>query len=195
LLGAVLDGEETSYFEWLGAGCVEVGPDAGAAGTMHRVAEHSSLVTLVQFGFDVERLLVRVDAVQKAVDLLADGREVSLKFLTPPGVRFSIRQQFGRLVGTFWDRHDAQPSRPAFWVERDAGGATLAAGSVLEIALPLADLGVAAGDVVSFFVALYGAGGVETERHPAHQPIDLQAPTADFEAGTGGPEFLGHLPG
>jgi hypothetical protein len=41
---------------------------------------------------------------------------------------------------------------------------------------------VAAGDDVSFFVALYGANGVETERHPAHQPIDLQAPTADFEA-------------
>jgi len=107
---------------------------------------------------------------------------VSLKFLTPPGVRFSIRQQFGRLVGTFWDRHEAKPSRPAFWVERGPGDATLAAGSVLEIALPLADLGVAAGEVVSFFVALYAAGGVETERHPAHQPIDLQAPTADFEA-------------
>jgi len=182
LLAPTLDGEETSYFEWLGAGSVEVGHDAGAAGTMHRVAEHSALVTLVQFGFDVERLLVRVDAVQKAVDLLADGREVSLKFLTPPGVRFSIRQQFGRLVGTFWDRHEAKPSRPAFWVERGPGDATLAAGSVLEIGLPLADLGVAAGDVVSFFVALYAAGGVETERHPANQPIDLQAPTADFEA-------------
>jgi alpha-amylase/alpha-mannosidase (GH57 family) len=182
LLAPVLDGEETSYFEWLGAGALEVGNAAGAAGTMHRGAEHSSLVTLVQFGFDRDRLLVRVDAVQTAVDLLADGREVSLKFLTPRGVRFSIRQQFGRLVGTFWDRHDAQPSRPALWVERGTGGAALAAGSVLEIALPLADLGITAGEAVSFFVALYASGGVETERHPAHQPIDLLAPTADFEA-------------
>ncbi len=32
LLAPVLDGEETSYFEWLGAGCVEVSPDAGPPG-------------------------------------------------------------------------------------------------------------------------------------------------------------------
>jgi alpha-amylase/alpha-mannosidase (GH57 family) len=182
LLTPVLDGEETSYFEWLGAGTLEVGDPAGAAGTMHRAAEHSSLVTLVQFGFGGDRLFVRVDSAQKAIDLLADGREVSLKFLTPAGVRFSVRHQFGRLIGTFWDRHDAEPSRPAFWVERGAGGAAVAAGSVLEMGLPLTELGLSAGAPVSFFVALYTGGGIETERHPAHQPIDLVVPAVDFEA-------------
>jgi hypothetical protein len=120
--------------------------------------------------------------VQRVVDVLADGRELSLKFLTPPGVRFSVRQQFGRLVGTFWDRHDAAPSRPAFWVERGPGGATVAVGTVLELALPFVDLGLSASAPVSFFLAVYVGGDVETERHPAHQPINLVTPDADFEA-------------
>ena len=182
LLAPVLDGEETSYFEWLGAGSLEVGDPAGAAGTMHRAAEQPAIITLLQFGFDDAHLLVRVDAIQRVVDVLADGRELSLKFLTPAGVRFSVRQQFDRLTGAFWDRHDAAPSRPAFWVERGPGGATVAAGTVLELALPFADLGLSAGAPVSFFLAVYAGGDVETERHPAHQPIDLIAPDADFEA-------------
>jgi alpha-amylase/alpha-mannosidase (GH57 family) len=182
LLAPVLDGEETNYFEWLGAGSLEVEDSAGAAGTMHRAAEHPVLVTLLRFGFDHERLFVRVDAVQRVVDLLADGRELSLKFLTPPGLRFSVRQQLGRLIGTFWDRHEAEGSRAAHWVERGPGAAALAAGTVLEVALPFADLGLSSGTPVSFFLAVYAQGDVETERHPAHQPIEIVTPDAEFEA-------------
>ena len=182
LLAPVLDGEETSYFEWLGAGCLEVDDSTGAAGTMHRATEQTALVSLLQFGFDRERLFVRVDTGQKAVDLLADGREMSLKFMIPPGVRFSVRQELGRLTGAYWDRREADPGRPALWVERGPGGATIAAGTILELALPLADLGLAAGAPVSFFLAVYAGGDLETERHPAHQPIELITPDAEFES-------------
>ena len=166
LLTPTLDGEETSYFEWLGAGILEVRDVAGA---MHQIDKRAGLVTSVRFGFDRERLFVRVDGTQRVVDLLAGGRVLSLSFATPAGVRFSVRQSLGRLTGTFAD-------------DRDPGGAVVAAGSVLEVALPLADLGLAEGQPVGFFIAVTDASGTEIERHPEHRPIELVTPDAMFEA-------------
>jgi alpha-amylase/alpha-mannosidase (GH57 family) len=174
-LAPTLDGEETSYFEWLGAGVLEVREVAGA---MHQTDKTPALVTLVHFGFDAARLYARVDTTGRALDLLAGGRELSLKFVTPAGVRFSVRQADGRLSGTLWDRRDAEPH----WAERGPGGASVAAGTILEIAIPWPDLGVGAGQPVGFFVAIYAADGTEVERHPAHQPIEFHAPDATFDA-------------
>ena len=52
LLSPTVDGDETSYFEWLGAGSLEIHETAGA---MHRSDRRTPLLTLVQFGFDRER--------------------------------------------------------------------------------------------------------------------------------------------
>jgi alpha-amylase/alpha-mannosidase (GH57 family) len=183
LLSPRLDGEPTSYFEWLGAGTLEI---HAAAGAMHQIDRRPALVTLVHFGFDRDQLFVRVDATQPIIDLLAADREISLKFVTPAGVRFSVRQTIGRLAGSFWDRRVAAPGRSMNgdpWKDRGPGGATIAAGSVLELALPLADLGVAVGAPVAFFVAVYDAvTGAELERHPEFRPIELVSPDAMFEA-------------
>jgi hypothetical protein len=101
-----------------------------------------------------------------------------LKFVTPAGVRFSVRQDVGRLTASFWDRLIAEPH----WAHRGAGGATIAAGTIFELAIPFADLGLAAGQTAAFFVAIYDAGGGELERHPANRPIELVVPDALFEA-------------
>jgi alpha-amylase/alpha-mannosidase (GH57 family) len=174
-LAPTLDGEETSYFEWLGAGLLVVSEVAGA---MHQTDRQPTVVSRVHYGFDPEHLYVRVDSVAPAIDVLAGGRELSLTFVTPAGVRFSVRQAFGRLTGTLWDR---QPERTR-WVARGPGGAFVAAGTVFELSIPLADLGVAAGQAVGFFVALSDDRGAELERHPAHRPIELVVPDALFEA-------------
>src|SRR5439155_11215766 len=121
------------------------------AGAMHQSDRAAPLLTLIQFGFGGDRLFVRIDADRPLVDVLAGGREVSLKFLVPDGVRFSVAHTLGRLTGGFWDRAAGRPD----WVERGAGGATVAVGSVLELAIPLGDLGVGSGATVAFFVAIY----------------------------------------
>jgi alpha-amylase/alpha-mannosidase (GH57 family) len=174
LLAPILDGEETSYFEWLGAGVAEVREVAGA---MHQTDRRPALVTRVHFGFDHGRLFVRVDASEAAIDILAGGRELSLKFVSPPDVRYSVYQRDGRLTGTFWDRQPVEPH----WVLRGPGAAAFAAGTILEIAIPLADLGVAGDQPVGFFVAIYDADGGELERHPARQAIEVVAPDASFQ--------------
>jgi len=166
LLSPTLDGEETSYFEWLGAGTLEV-RDVG--GAMHQIEKRAGLVTSAHFGFDRERLFIRVDGSQRFVDLLAGGRGLSVVFVTPAGVRFSVCQLLGRLTGTFAD-------------DRGPGGAVVAAGSVLEVALPLADLGLSNGQPVAFFIVVTDTEGAEIERHPEHRPIELVTPDQMFEA-------------
>jgi alpha-amylase/alpha-mannosidase (GH57 family) len=175
LIAPTLDGEDTSYFEWLGAGRSDARRVAGA---MHQTSGRGPTITAVHFGFDLAHLFVRVDAEEPLVDMLAGGREVSLKFLTPACVRYSVRQSFGRLVGGWWDRPADAAAR---WVDRGPGGAAVAAGTILELRLPLIDLAVSAGQPVAFFVAVY-EGDVEVERHPEHRPIALTVPTSTFAA-------------
>jgi alpha-amylase/alpha-mannosidase (GH57 family) len=175
LLAPTLDGEETSYFEWLGAGTLEI---RGVAGAMHQTDRRPAVISLAHFGFDHQRLFVRVDAVSRVLDLLADGRELSLKFATPAGLRFSVSQRLGRVTGSFWDRRATEP----YWLERGPGGAAVAAGTVLELAVPFIDLRLTAGQPVAFFVAVFDDTGAELERHPAHRPIELLTPDALFEA-------------
>ncbi len=175
LLAPTFDGEETSYFEWLGAGILET---REAGGAMHQSERRPPTISLVHFGFDHARLLVRADVSGRALDLLGAGHELSLKFVNPAGVRFSVRNQGGRLTGTFWDRQDTEPH----WSERGPGGASVAAGTIFELAVPLADLGLIAGQATAFFVAIYDQGGAEMERHPANRAIELRAPDLLFEA-------------
>jgi alpha-amylase/alpha-mannosidase (GH57 family) len=170
-----LDGEETSYFEWLGAGSLEIRDVAGA---MHRTDRKPSLLTLLQFGFDRDRLYVRLDSGRRMADLLADGYLFSLMFLEPPGVRFVVGQAGGRLTGTFWDRGVGERQ----WVDRGAGGARVAARTVIEAALPLSDLGVGAGAALSFFLAVLDRDQAEVERHPDNRAVTLTVPDERFEA-------------
>jgi alpha-amylase/alpha-mannosidase (GH57 family) len=176
-LSPTIDGEETSYFEWLGAGALEI---REAGGTMHQAQRREPILTVLQFGFPRERdrLFVRLDTRRRLAELLADGHSFSLKFLQPSGVRYVVRMLTqGRIEGTFWDQaHDNR------WVERGPGAAAVAVGTVLELAIPLADLGAGAAARVAFVVAAAAADHTEIESHPAHHPIDLAVPDEEFEA-------------
>src|SRR5687767_7922804 len=46
----VIDGEATSYFEWVGAGSVDI---VSTAGAMHQVSERDDRVEIIEFGFDL----------------------------------------------------------------------------------------------------------------------------------------------
>ena len=58
----------------------------------------------------------------------------------------------------------------------------MAAGTVVEVAMPLPELEETAGAALAFFVAVYDADGNEIERHPSHQPVQLTIPDERFEA-------------
>jgi alpha-amylase/alpha-mannosidase (GH57 family) len=173
-LAPIVDGEPTSYFEWLSAGVWSAHEEA--AGAMHQT-EADAQVEQVHFGFDAQRLFVRVDAGRAMVDLLAEGAEVVLKFFEPRGARFVVRQVAGRLLAGF-GAAEAPEGRGAL----DPRGARAAAGSVLEVGLPFAALGAAAGSALSFVVLVCDEQGAERERHPGNLTLDLVVPDAAFES-------------
>jgi hypothetical protein len=148
------------------------------AGAMHQVDRRAPALTEVRFGFDRTMLYVRVDGQHAMTNLLADGHELSLKFLTPTGLRFSVSRGADGPTHGFWDRLPDPP----YWKPRGPGQSRAVAGTVVEMAVALADLGVQASGTVAFFVALYDRRGSELERHPRLRALELVVPDATFEA-------------
>lgn len=177
LLAPTMDGEETSYFEWLGAGSLEV---QQAIGAMHQAERAVSVLTQIQFGFNRESLFVRLDGSRALRDLLAERLQFSLVFLDPDRLRVIINLgDNGRPGILVLER----PVGGAEWAARPVDGVQAVAGSILEIRVPLDVVGaVDGGQPVSFFVAVHDARGVELERHPSHRPIETNVPDARFEA-------------
>jgi hypothetical protein len=149
---------------------------------MHQTSPEPALATAIRFGSDREHLFVRIDTARSAVDLLAEGYECSLKFLRPARVRFSVRQEVGRLTGAFWDRTGGEGQADG-WIRRGTGTATVAAGDILELAIPYADLHLTPGETTAFFVAFYDMASAERERHPKNRPIEVTVPDARYVAG------------
>jgi alpha-amylase/alpha-mannosidase (GH57 family) len=169
----VIDGEITSYFEWVGSGCVV---EAEIGGSMHQVSEREPGLTLVEFGFDLEHLYVRVDGSRPVSAILRPGTELSINFLNPvgyravvttgpagPDVRVLARDPAGR-----WDVVEGAEPRAAI-------------GRILEVQVPFQSLKLTPGAPVGFIVSLK-RGGVEIEHHPRHRPIEFQVPDREFPA-------------
>ena len=162
-----IDGQDTSYFEWLGAGRFDVRRTAGA---MHQIDAAPPVVASVRFGFTrAGELCVRLDGPLPMAEQLAAGYEVTLAVLRPKSLQITAKSN-GSDNGCYVNYEHAR----------------VAAGVSLELAVPLHDLGVTAGTLVSFAVQVDrrspDAGVVAVERHPARHPINASAPAADFDA-------------
>jgi hypothetical protein len=167
----VIDGELTNYFEWVGAGCVEV---SSAGDTMHEVSERPVSITLIEFGFDLENLYVKVSGSGAVSALLSGDVNLSLNFLKPSGPRVTI------------SRPDGAPQ--VRMIERTGDGKAVALncpeleaaiGRLLELRLPFRCLGATTHTTVSFIVAV-NRNGTEIEHHPRQRPIEFEVPDEQF---------------
>jgi alpha-amylase/alpha-mannosidase (GH57 family) len=175
LIAPVVDGQSTSYFEWLGAGEVEARDTAGA---MHQAERRPGVLTRAWFGFDeAQWLYVRVDAHTDVWTLLNEGYMLTVTFLEPRGLRVTIRRRGDRIAAALTTR----PSDHDPWTEATFEGRA-AAGTVLECAIPPKHLGAAGTHRLAFVVTLCDAAGIELERHPSTRPIETAIPDAEFEA-------------
>jgi hypothetical protein len=154
----VLDGEITSPDEWAAAGLHRV-PLTGA---MHRGAQD---VRAVRFGTGGRHLHLLVEPSAGPLGDLLAQREVVVSFPGPEGLRYRVRRDGGR-VSVFRES----------WTEMGwVGGpsqAEGAAGSVLELAIPLRELQPGPDQRLEFRV-LVMQGRTELERHPEAGPIEL----------------------
>jgi alpha-amylase/alpha-mannosidase (GH57 family) len=159
-LTPVIDGEISSYFEWLGAGSFEA---EAAAGAMHQVSDRAPAIARILFAMDEASVYVRVDPTCAASTLQSLGLSISLTFLSPSGYRVVADPQVpaGAVLMV--------KGATGVWVPRGCPGLEACAGSVLEVRIPRDAF---PGGSVSFVVALT-RGDMELEHHPRHRPIDL----------------------
>ena len=171
-IAPVLDGEETSYFEWRAAGSYQV---QALAGAMHQI-DRQQILSSVRFGFDVGSLYLRLDPTEDASIMLARGASFALHFVRPAGLRLvCMRGAGGRTILQASRREDGE------WTPVSNSGLQAAAGRIVELKVPLALAGAGV-DKLAFFVAVDDAQSREIERHPAGRPFELPVPDGRFAA-------------
>jgi alpha-amylase/alpha-mannosidase (GH57 family) len=160
-----IDGRPTHFYEWYAAGRHRLG---AGGGSMHRDA---GIGRDLYFGYDDARLYVRLDFVTSGppgadYDLLLD-------LLAPHALRVTIQ---GLDSG----------ARPLMRRAEDGSveplpGGECHVGSILELGLPFASLGLKAGDNVDLLVQLM-QGGEPVESLPAADLVRFSVPDASYQA-------------
>jgi alpha-amylase/alpha-mannosidase (GH57 family) len=175
-ISPIIDGEMTSYFEWVGAGSMEVVRTAGA---MHQAAAAEPGIAAIQFGFDADYLFIRIDPIlgdSARTDgaTLGSGVDLVIRFLRPAGLQVVVSRD-GRLTrAELFER-----SADSGWQPRLATGLAAAAGRLVELRIPFVALGATPWTGVAFFVALV-RGEEALEQHPQHGPIEAEVPAGGF---------------
>jgi alpha-amylase/alpha-mannosidase (GH57 family) len=152
-----IDGALTSPDEWNGAGVHR----AARGGAMHRGLPE---LLLIRFGVGDGNLNLLLQASASARALLESG-EIVLSFPAPVALRYRVQSSNGQASVERSERLDTGWVASPTW-------ARAAAGEVLEVAIPVAELASGPGAKVSFRV-LQAQGGVELQRHPEAGPIEV----------------------
>ena len=140
-------------------------------GGEHREPEVRTLL----FGFDLQHLYLRLDLGGPAGQRLTQGLRCSVSFTTPADYRLVILGTALAPAQSFRNAARTEPGRLS-----PAPRPKVAAGEILEAAIPFADLGLRPNTPFAFFVTVH-TGSIELERHPAHRPISSIVPEATFE--------------
>lgn len=161
LITPTIDGRETTFFEWQGAGLYR---PAKAQGSMFGGA---TAFGALLYGFDLERLYLRLDPAESPQ---RSGEACS-------AVRVELVTGRGPLTVELPCAPDGAV-RPGARGEQALGQVAFA--RVLELELPFAALGLAAGE--RFALAVHALrGGVALERLPLGGYVTLAVPDQDFE--------------
>ena len=153
----IINGLLAPFYEWVGAGLYVAGSEQGA------MFRDDRFLRTVRFGCDTEGLHLRFDlrrtgaftisiAFQEPTDLLVQTP------VATPGTSGKVTLKNGS-------------------AKASAAGA-FAVGEIIEVSVPFAALGVAAGAALSFQVKVFERG-IECECYPESSPITLTVPAAD----------------
>ncbi len=166
LLSVKVDGRR-SYFEWINAGHYVCG---GSRGTMSMVTQ--GLISDLYFGFDPERLLLRLDSRGGPFrEQLAEIDALRIVFLQPEGFELVV----------------TNPSRKQSEVHLWRKGSTMAgshaeaaADILFELAIPFRSLARKTDEPVHFYVELLKEDQ-PVERIPHEGAIETTVPSPDYE--------------
>ncbi len=156
------------YFEWIDAARYACGNDRG---TMTLVSK--GLLRTVWFGFDADRLLIRLDTEGgSARHRLAEVDRLRIGFVDPVETEVVV-------IGPATPRPTAYLNRPG---SPPINGETveIATGPVLEMAIPFGPLSRTPGEPIRFYVELFSEES-SLDRAPREGVLELTTPSHDFE--------------
>ena len=171
----VVDGEVTELLRV--ARRPATSPRREPAGPCSRGSRGPPLVRLVSFGFDLDRLHLRLDLAGRASEFLQRGVDVQRELHRPRRAPGDISAG-GRPTG---GRHAGARSRTAAGPHGRRMGCSVRLGRWSRLRFRSLDLGAGRGQAVAFFVLVQEAGSPD-ERYPAQRPIEMVVPGEDFEA-------------
>jgi len=164
LLSPDISGETEHYFDWLGAGELDLTKQQTAMFQGDRIGQK------LQFGFGPRAFFLRLD-------LSRHPEAIVIRFLLPHPSRVTLRQTSpGKIETTFESSKDGVVFNPAPTKDLLAHWQRS-----LTVSIPRALLGIEAGHEFAFFVQLL-EGGLQRERYPERGAIELAAPGKDFES-------------
>ena len=170
-LTPVIDGRETSYYEWLDAGryCA-----ARADSTMHR---SEAFIKAIRYGFDERSLFLRIDPLDKE-GIAGNGEyRVHIHFILPREARLSFSLIAGNEGRPKCELcHRETPQR--FGKKTVCG--EIAMDRIIELRVPFVDLGFKKREEVHFYVQVK-SGTLEVERHPRGGFIAFTVPDEEFD--------------
>lgn len=169
-IAPTLDGITSNFFEWRGAGSINPTPPLGA------MWKSEGLFTAIFFGFDHERLYLRLDFDERsqtrqedcAADLhIGSGiQQYKLSFaLAPTGTDTFLLARADE-AGAY----------------RDVGSySTVCRRKILELAVPFKDLDIEVGNELRLTLTV-SEHRMEIARYPHHNPVTFNRPGDEFEA-------------
>ena len=165
LITPQLAGDNEHFFDWLGAGELDLTRQATAMFQGDRIGQK------LIFGFGPSAFYLRLD-------LSRPPEAIVIRVLLPHPARITLR-------------HGANGAAPHALFETSADGVNFAPvfvddlqvywGRSLRVALPRTVLGIEPSHEFAFFLQLL-EGGLQSERFPERGAIELAAPGADFES-------------
>jgi len=165
LLSAKINGRRT-YFEWIDAGQYAC---RGPRGTMAMARE--GLLESLYFGFDLKRLMIRLDARRGPVrEGLSAAHSLRLFFYQPEGFELEITNPGQKKPRTKLYHNGTLLAR---------SGIEAAADVIFEMAVPWRTLGVLTNDPVQFYIELI-EGEEPVARIPHEGAIETSVPAPDY---------------
>ena len=164
LLAPDMTGRSERYFDWLGAGELDLTRQQTAMFQGDRIGRK------LRFGFSHDAFFLRLD-------LAREPEAVMIRFLLPLSVRVTVNKPVGGKIDTLFESsEDGVVFKPA-----EMSGLQAHWKHSLIVSIPRGALGARAAGEFAFFVQLL-EGGLQRERYPERGAIEVQVPTSDFEA-------------
>lgn len=160
-----VDGRHT-FFEWINAGQYLAGSERG---TMTMVTQ--GVIRGLQFGFDEQRFLLRVDTANRATEDLLGIELLRIGFAEPRDVEIRV---------TGFNQGSLRAAVYVNSVPQPAAQVEVAMKRVVEVGVPIAALGLQPNAPVEFFVETVDSSQ-NADRLPREGLIALTCPSQDFE--------------